>query len=251
MNRILLLLCIVAATALAPSAAAQLATRPGERTSGTLGGSASTRSGDTFHDTWTFPGEAGQSYYIAASSDDFAPALRVGSSAGEPCGDCVYSEDDGRDTYAFVVFQVRRSGEYTIRVSSRGRAETGGYRLSMNRGILRDPVDTAGAVALRPGEPAAGELREGDGDWRGSYADVYTFRGLAGDTVSIRMRADGFAPFLLVEFAETGAYVGAEDYEYDEALVVELPYDGVYAVTATSQRQGRTGTYTVAVRHGP
>jgi hypothetical protein len=250
MIRIVPLVLLVSA-ALAPAASAQLATRPGAWERATLGGAASTRVGQAYHDTWTFPGEAGQSYYIAVGSDEFSPALRVGSSAGDACADCVVPEYDDRDTYAYVVFTVRRTGEYVIRVSARDGAGTGRYRLSMNHGIMRDPVDTAGATALRFGEPAAGELRAGDGDWRGSYADVLTFRGLAGDTVAVTMRAEGFAPFLLLEFAETGAYVGAEDYAWDEALVVELPYDGVYAITATSQREGRTGRYTVTVDRRP
>lgn len=233
--------------AAAPPAAAQLATRPGAWENGTLGGDPSTRAGGAYHDVWTFPGEAGQSYFIAVGSDEFSPALRVGSSAGDACADCVDPEYDDRETYAYVVFTVRRTGQYVIRVSARDGAGTGRYRLSMNHGIMRDPVDTAGATALRPGQPASGELATGDGDWRGSYADVYTFRGLAGDSVAIAMRAEGFAPFLLVEFADTGEYVGAEDYEFDDVLVVELPYDGVYAITATSQRERRTGRYTVTV----
>jgi hypothetical protein len=249
MIRILPLLAVLLAAA--QPAAAQLATRPGAWENGTLGGAASTRDGDAYHDAWTFPGEAGQSYYIAVRSDEFAPVLRVGSTAADPCPDCVYNEPDRRDSSAYAIFTVRRSGDYVIRVSARGKGGTGRYRLSMNHGTMRWPVDTAAATALRFGEPAAGELTPGDGDWRGSYADVYTFSGLAGDTVAVTMRAEGFGPFVIVEFANSGGYVGAEDYEFDEALVVELPYDGVYAITATSQRERATGRYTVAVERRP
>ncbi|WP_204140408.1 tetratricopeptide repeat protein [Halomicronema sp. CCY15110] len=94
-----------------------------------------------------------------------------------------------------------------------------------------------------------GKLDENSGilEDDGSYFNVYTFEGQAGETVSIEMLSEAFDTYLLLRGPE-GQVIAQDDDGYggtNSLIVVTLPATGTYRVIANSYTAGATGQYTL------
>jgi hypothetical protein len=104
------------------------------------------------------------------------------------------------------------------------------------------------AAALATGQTVAGELTPNDAQRRsGKFEDVYVIQGRRGQRVDLRLASDAFDPYLVVNGPD-GFNLSNDDEEggrgsLHSRLVVELPADGAYRITATSFRGGETGAY--------
>jgi serine protease Do len=80
----------------------------------------------------------------------------------------------------------------------------------------------------------------------GEYFDKFTFDGVAGARVTIRLRSDAFHPFVQLagpgfeEVASSSAPAGGGAF-----LDQVLPNAGTYTVTVTSASAAETGAYTL------
>ena len=95
-----------------------------------------------------------------------------------------------------------------------------------------------------------GQLQAGDEQLNsGEYADVYTFRGQAGQHAVIDVRSQQFDTYLMV-IAPSGEQVDNDDHEGDRTRsLVSLPMteNGSYRVYVTSYKPGETGSYTLSI----
>ena len=109
------------------------------------------------------------------------------------------------------------------------------------------------APAPRPlaaGQSINGELSANDTQRRsGKYEDVYLIQGRQGDRVDLRLMSDAFDPYLVVN--GPGGFSMSNDDEEGQSestnsrLVLQLPADGTYRISATSFRSGETGAYRI------
>ena len=109
---------------------------------------------------------------------------------------------------------------------------------------------TSAERPLAMGQNVTGELSSNDTQRRsGKYEDVYLIQGRAGDRVDLRLMSDAFDPYLVVN--GPGGFSMSNDDEEGQSestnsrLVLQLPADGTYRVSATSFRAGETGAYRI------
>jgi hypothetical protein len=103
------------------------------------------------------------------------------------------------------------------------------------------------AAGLGPSQIVAGELGASDTQRRsGKYEDSFLIEGRRGQRIQIDLASDAFDSFLVMTGPE-GFNLSNDDAEGSDALhsriVVQLPADGAYRVSATSFRAGETGAY--------
>lgn len=255
-------LILAAVVAGAVPAAAQSSIRPGQRVDGQLAASDPTLDDGSHYDTWRFRGEAGHVYAVTLQSNDFDAFLAVGSTADNDCDDCEVDDDGAGGTDARVEFRADASGTYEIRANSLGEGETGSYTLQLEdegEGAAADDddaqqsVDDADATPIRLDESVDGELTEDDATAADdSYYDLYSFRGRAGQTVTITMRSDDFDTYLSIGTLQDGEYSQLEsnddgDDGTNSELTITLPESGEYLIRANSLVGGETGDYTLEI----
>ena len=108
-------------------------------------------------------------------------------------------------------------------------------------------------TGIRSGETVPGSLTDSDRVLSdGSYYDLYSFRGQAGDEVSIVMRSDDFDTFLVVGQESDGELDSMEIDDdgaggTDSRIDLTLPRSGEYLIRANSLSGGATGAYRISM----
>jgi hypothetical protein len=119
-------------------------------------------------------------------------------------------------------------------------------------------VTTCFGNAIAFGETKAGDLSNTDcvaPHRSGSFADLYTFSGVAGQLVRISMSSN-FGPMLILQNPSGGVLTSSSfcsgfsgnaciPFDANFGSVLTLPVSGTYAIEATSGGSGLTGTYTL------
>ncbi|MBE7385079.1 MAG: PPC domain-containing protein [Leptolyngbya sp. SIO1E4] len=86
--------------------------------------------------------------------------------------------------------------------------------------------------------------------WDGSYYNIHTFEGQAGETVRIDMVSNDFDAYLIL-FGPQGGRVTQNDdggSGSNATIIATLPATGNYQIAANAYRAGETGQYTVTWR---
>lgn len=109
------------------------------------------------------------------------------------------------------------------------------------------------ALEVRPGQPARGTLAPTDSvlDDK-SYADVWTYRGRAGERVTATL-SGAFDAYLMLVRPVGGEMMAADDDGgggTSSRIVVDLLADGDYTFVVNSVQGGETGAYTLSVESG-
>ncbi len=154
---------------------------------------------------------------------------------------------------------VGASGTYVIRANSLSAAQTGEYTLLvevLGGGASPVAAPAAGGAAaggqIAAGQTVSGRLDTSDptlGD--GSHYDVYTYRGRAGEQITVVMRSSDFDAYL-AGGAPQGANIDPEETNDDGAggtdamISATVPASGVYGIRANSFSTA-TGAYTLTV----
>lgn len=194
-------------------------------------------------ETWGFDGSAGEVVSVTVRSDTFEPTIQIASPGGEELA----RDDDGGpawsrslDDDARVVAHLGASGRYLVRVAARARGEGGAYEIA---------VQSLTVWPMELGRRVGGRYQDGRG------ADVWSFRGEAGEIVFVGVEADsfpgeGFFPVLQLT-SPAGKPLAREDDPRGSMkayLVAALPVDGRYYVEVHDAYLDNSGTYEVATR---
>ena len=196
---------------------------------GVAGGTASERG-----DFLSFEGVAGQIVRVQASSDNFDPVIEVVSPGGDRLG---IDDDGGGGLDAALVTVLPTTGRYRARVtaSSEERAR-GTYEVAVQ------PMDVQPLVANASGIAMLGE--------GGLEAQIlWSFEGMAGQTVAVNASSDDFDTVVKLLVARTGEVVAVNDdgdIDTNSELTAILHETGRYLVQVTSF-DGVGGAYEVRV----
>ncbi|MBB4083129.1 pre-peptidase C-terminal domain-containing protein [Brevundimonas lenta] len=273
-----LLTATTALTLLGGSAAAQVSTRPadtppvrggpraaaasagelrvGQTARGDLSRGDATLSTGEYADHWTLAVRRGQTYEVSLSASGFDPYLIVRGPGG-------LSEDNDDDPSARgsrdsrIRFTAPADGEATISATSYAARETGAYVLTMGGGgtpPVRDTVSAStGSVQL--GQTLNGALASGDARLAsGEFMDSWALRGRRGQQLEVRLTSGAFDPYVAITgpdgFSAFNDDDPSADGSRDSRMLVTLPVDGEYEITATSYEPGESGAYRLAVLEG-
>ena len=232
------------------------AIRPGQTVQGELRRDDETLKTGEYNDIWTFQVRAGETYEVTLSASGFDPYLLVRGPGG-------LSEDNDDDAAARgsrdsrIRFTAPAAGEIEIGATSYEPGETGAYRLTLSAAgggsVQPAPVDAAGAIAV--GRTVGGALTGGDEQLEtGEFIDTWTLRGRRGQQLDIRLTSTDFDPYLMVRgpgdfSSDNDDDAGVAD-SRDSRLLVTLPADGEYRISATSYAAKESGDYRLAVLEG-
>lgn len=227
---------------------------PGQTVRGQLGGGDATLNTGEYADTFRFPVRRGQTYQLDLSSTAFDPYLIVRGPGG-------LSEDNDDDPGARgsrdsrVRFTAPADGEVTVSATSYQRGETGAYALTLGGGGGEPARRDAAQGSVRLGQTVEGRLASGDSQLStGEYNDAWTFQGRRGQQLDVRLTSSGFDPYVAINgpdgFSAFNDDDATADGSRDSRMLVTLPADGEYRITATSYASGETGAYRLAVLEG-
>jgi hypothetical protein len=217
----------------------------------------------SYYDAYSFEGLAGQQIVItmtAVSPTDpglFDPYLYLLRPGETTLDDLTIQDDDGAGyPNPRIKVTLSQSGTYTIIANTFGASQTGSYTLSLAGGAVCTPAATP---IVPNGLPASGSLSGSDCALDdGSYYDVYTFSGTAGQRVAVSMAPSRSTPFDTYLFligpdgdelarddnggGGTNSRVPANTTEY-----ARLPQTGTYRIIANSLNPGVSGNYFVTL----
>jgi hypothetical protein len=261
MHRTLHLLPLVLLAAAVP-AGAQEPIAVGQTAEGELSAADRKDSAGKIFDAWSFNARAGATYVITMRSKGFDSYLRAGPAAGGGCDPC-QTDDDWVGSDARIVLDAGTGGARVIHVTTYQAGESGPYTLSVEEvealprpGAEPSPASRGGGV-LQSGVAATGVLD--DGDRRAPYNpaeqnslyDVWTYRGRAGESLTLSLSSRDFDTFVRVYRWEGSGWrpLGSNDDEpggsRNSRVVVTLPADGEYQVHAAAFGERATGAYTL------
>ena len=208
---------------------------------------------DSYYDTYTLQGRAGQRLQIEMRSDSFDTYLNLGRmQSGEFVSKSTDDDGMGDGTHSRMRVTLDDAGEYVLRANSVGAGGVGPYTLVVTE---RAPQRPATPVAITLGSEAGGSLDDTDPELDdGSVYDYWSYRGRAGEGITVTMRSDEFDTVVAVGRMVNGVFeeIGNNDDGPDgtnSQLQVTLPADGEYMIRATSLGSG-SGAYRIRVESG-
>lgn len=230
--------------------------RPGQSLRGDLSRGDQTLGTGEYVDRYTFAVRRGQAYDLSLSGTGFDPYLLVRGPGG-------LSEDNDDDPAARgsrnsrIRFTATADGEATVAATSYQSGETGAYVLTLNGGgrPAAAPAQTGGSGAIRSGQTVSGRLAAGDPQLNsGEYINVWTLSGRRGQQLDVRLTSSAFDPYVAVTGPGDFSAFNDDDPSVEggrnSRLLVTLPADGQYQITATSYASGESGAYSLSVTDG-
>lgn len=247
---------VLAASAAAPVQDGTQTIRPGQTVQGELRRGDDTLESGEYNDVWTFRVRAGETYEVVLSASAFDPYLLVRGPGG-------LSEDNDDDASARgsrdsrIRFTAPATGEVEIGATSYEPGETGAYRLTLAAAGAEEaraaPADASGVLAV--GRTVDGRLTGDDEQLEtGEFIDSWTLRGRRGQQLDIRLTSTDFDPYLMIrgpgDFSSDNDDDAGVEGSVDSRLLVTLPADGDYRISATSYAAKESGDYRLAVLEG-
>lgn len=236
----------------------------GQTVRGTLAQGDQTLQAGEFYDTWRLAGRRGQQIDVRLTSGDFDPYLLI-RGPGDFNEDNDDDETERGSRNSRLQITLPADGDYRIIATSYRSGEAGAYSLAVRDAAGGTQAAAPGAApaarpaasplagggSIAPGQSVNGQLQSGDQQLRsGEFADGYTLNGTRGQRLDIRLEGTGFDPY--VSISGPGGFSAFNDDDVDGGttnshLVVALPADGSYLITATSYRPGESGSYRLSV----
>jgi len=203
---------------------------------GSLSRSDSTRSNDSFQDSYTFTASRGDSAVIDLRSGEFDTYLRVRAPSGEE-----FVNDDYESSFdrSLLSLSLSETGVYDVLVSSFDSGETGGYTVAIETDNSTESIN----------QQINGTLAAGDNTYDdGEYVDSYTFQGRPGQSVSVDLQSDNFDTYLILR-GPNGERESNDDFESTTRSRIEtqLSDSGTYEVFVTSFAAAETGDYSLRI----
>lgn len=187
-------------------------------------------------DRYGFDCLAGDYMVVRVMSTDFDTYLAV-DAAGV---DLLLENDDASDGGGSLLTRsLPQAGPCVVSVSSKRPRETGIYTL-MALGLGRSGPPQSGKAVQRTGTLVKGDAQLPSGE----FFDEWSFQGMAGARVTLRLSSDAFHPYVSLKgpgFPGVASDAGGPG--GGAFLDQVLANEGTYIVTATSVAPGESGAY--------
>ncbi|MGH9839406.1 MAG: S8 family serine peptidase [Blastocatellia bacterium] len=225
----------------------------GQEATGTLSNSDCQFSDGSYVDFYRFSGNAGQRIAVSLSSAAFDAFLLLYDANGD---EIALDDDGGPGSDARIpagngFFTLPASGNYFIAANSFVGGETGSYRLRVIASAGGAPCTPVASITA--GQQLNGRLDTTDCQLEdGSYADLYSFSGVAGQQIAIALDSAQFDAYLLLR--NPGGVIIEQDDDGGGGLnsripalsgFLTLPVSGTYVIFANSLNANETGAYTL------
>lgn len=200
---------------------------------------------------YRFDAAKGQRLIATMESGDFDTFLTVARMVG-PVMETVKSDDDGGgDTNSRVRFTAPESGSYLLIAQSLPEDGAGSYTVALNAA----PAVITTMVPLALGQRVTGQISETDAvdDESERPYDSYSFRGRAGQRITVKMEAEEFDTYVDLGRMENGVFtsLATDDDGAGEGtnsrLRYTIPADGEYVIHASSYSGDGSGDYIVSM----
>ncbi|HEX8358550.1 MAG TPA: PPC domain-containing protein [Longimicrobium sp.] len=205
---------------------------------------------ETYYDSYTIRGRAGQRLQIEMESDSFDTYLNIGRMEnGQFVSKSTDDDGAGEGTNSRMRMTLEEDGEYIIRANS-VNVGTGPYTLRVTERAASRP---ATPQAIRAGADVQGTLADGDAETdEGVMYDYWTYTGRAGEALTITMASSEFDTMLAVGRMENGQFQEISNNDdgpdgTNSRLEVTLPANGQYVIRTSALAAEGTGAYTVRV----
>lgn len=229
---------------------------PGSEVAGRLASGDGTLPSGEFADGWTLNVRSGQSYTVRLNSSDFDPYLMVRGP-----GDLREDNDDDASVRGSnasrITFTAPADGAVTVSATSYRPGESGAYQLAVEAGdgatSARPQTPMIAGSAIRLGETREGRLGLGARTLpTGEFVDDFAFEGRRGQQLELRLDSSEFDPYVQISGPDGFSRFNddSEDGGVNSRLLVTLPTDGRYVISATSFQGGETGAYSLSVADG-
>jgi serine protease Do len=193
-------------------------------------------SDNSYFNSYTFEGKAGQVVVMEMDSSEFPPYLIVLT----PDGENLAQGNSNGSANAKLITALPADGVYTVLANSTQPGQTGNYNLRLataqqGRAILQEQG------TLGPDSP---KLQDN------SPYQEYRFQGTAGETVMISLDSGDFDTYLLLVDANNRTLGENDDVSSNNKnsmLTVTLPSAGTYRIIANSYDRTGQGNYTITV----
>lgn len=208
----------------------------------------------THYEDWVFRGEPGTRVTLRMSSSEVDSYLLWGRMVDGKFYPLEANDDGGEELDSRVTVWIRDGGEYVIRANSCDPG-TGRFRLVVEEAEPGPDPQTPRGV-LEPGQTVRGELGPGSGvHSRGTYYQVWRFRGGSDQLVTFTLASDDFDARLIWARVVDGELVGVNGDDdggegSDSELSVRVPEEGEYALIVSTEGAAQAGTYTLRARRG-
>lgn len=203
---------------------------------------------NSFYNTYTFDGEAGQRVIIDMISDDFDAYLILLDVDGN---EFAQNDDGGDNNNARLEVTLPDNGTYTLLANSYEAGQTGNYQLYL-RTVESEPQSSSPSnnlILQQHGVLNSDQASVLPSD--GSLYREYTFDGEAGQSVRIDLTSSDFDTYLAL-FSPNGRLVGENDDVIDgdtnSRLRVTLPTTGLYRVVVNAYDSTGIGQYLLTIR---
>ena len=227
----------------------------GQTINGNLSNTDCTLSDNSFFDSYTFNGTAGQSISISMTSGTFDTYLLL----FRPDGTLLAEDDDGgvslnsRIPPESGTLTLPVTGTYKILANSFAASITGPYSLTLSG----TAPPSCPSTSISVGQTINGTLSNSDCTLSdNSFFDSYTFNGTAGQRIAVEMSSLTFDTFLfllgpnglVVDDDDGGSGLNSRIPPGTEFFT--LPTSGTYTILANSFSPSTTGTYSLSLVSG-
>jgi hypothetical protein len=248
-------------TVMSPALLSANSILPGQSLQGTLQEGDQVLTAGEFMDLYSFTGSAGETYSISMTSTEIDPYIIF----IHPDGTQEDNDDARIGSYdAGLVVTLRGDGECQIGATSYAPRETGLYQVTVARAGAPEPVPVPPVTppVTPPTSPVTppteegivmGELTNQDAQlYGGEYADAYTFRGQAGQQVSISMESSAIDTYLILTApsGDTEDNDDAHPNTLNSMIQTTLPETGEYTITCTTYAPEELGPYILTFTGG-
>jgi hypothetical protein len=227
----------------------------GQTVQGRLHSGSRVRSDDSYYDLYLYQGSPGERIVIRMRSSSFDTYLSWGPWDGRQVSVEANDDDGDGGTDSRLEVTIGSTGVYGIMANTLSSSQTGSYTLSLERAAAPG-TSTQSVSTIRPGMTVQSRLQSGSrlrSD--GSYYDLYTFEGSAGDRVIITMRSTEFDAYLSFGPYEGGDVTIEQSDDdsgggTDSRIEATLARAGTYGIMANSLGSGETGAYSLTLERG-
>jgi S1-C subfamily serine protease len=202
---------------------------------------------NSYYDIYAFEGTAGQQVTIEMTSSEIDPYLILLNADGS---ELAQDDDSGGDKNAKITVTLPTDGTYTFLANSYEAGQSGNYQLKVVTTVPSLPSLLPSSQTLLD-ELGVLETTDAVLPSDNSLYDEYTFEGVEGQSVTIRLESEEFNPYVALLDPQGQLLAENDDVSSSDknaVITITLPMAGEYRVVVNAYDSTGQGQYRLTVR---